>query len=171
MHHSELCALWSVTYASFRAVCTVVWCICIFQSGLHCSLGHMHLAVLCTVQCGACALCRVVCIMLQAWFSTSILLFASELPSAPASSPSVQVTSEGIPAMPESSVQALMQLTQEFEELANTCLLVLHLEVSYWTRYVVACLYGNCVHATLFGRPLGEAGDKHSCVLLYAVEH
>jgi len=69
--------------------------------------------------------------MLQAWFSTSILLFASELPSAPASSPSVHVTSEGIPAMPESSVQALMQLTQEFEELANTCLLVLHLEVSY----------------------------------------
>lgn len=103
--------------------------------------------------------------MLQAWFSTSILLFASELPSAPASSPSVQVTSEGIPAMPESSVQALMQLTQEFEELANTCLLVLHLEVSYWTWYVAACLYKNCVHATLFGRPLGKAGDKHSCVL------
>jgi len=67
--------------------------------------------------------------------------------------------------MPESSVQALMQLTQEFEELANTCLLVLHLEVSYWTRYVAACLYKNRVHATLFGRPLGEAGDKHSHVL------
>jgi hypothetical protein len=100
--------------------------------------------------------------MLQAWFSTSILLFASELPSAPASSPSVQVTSEGIPAMPESSVQALMQLTQEFEELANTCLLVLHLEVSYWTRYVATCLNENCVHATFFGRPLGEARDKHS---------
>ncbi|XP_069698515.1 exocyst complex component 4 isoform X1 [Periplaneta americana] len=63
------------------------------------------------------------------WFSTSILLFASELPRAPASSPHVQLTSEGIPAMPESSVQALMQLAKEFEELANTCLLVLHLEV------------------------------------------
>jgi len=70
-------------------------------------------------------------LVLQEWFSTSILLFASELPSAPASSPSVQITSEGIPAMPESSVQALMLLAQEFEELANTCLLVLHLEVSY----------------------------------------
>ncbi|KAJ9597949.1 hypothetical protein L9F63_011188 [Diploptera punctata] len=63
------------------------------------------------------------------WFATSILLFASELPRASASSPRVQVTTEGIPAMPESSVQALMQLAQEFEDLANTCLLVLHLEV------------------------------------------
>ena len=67
--------------------------------------------------------------ILQEWFATSILLFASELPRASASSPRVQVTTEGIPAMPETSVQALMQLAQEFEELANTCLLVLHLEV------------------------------------------
>jgi ribose/xylose/arabinose/galactoside ABC-type transport system permease subunit len=102
--------------------------------------------------------------MLQAWFSTSILLFASDLPSVSASSPGVQVTSEGISALPESSVQALMQLTQEFEELANTCLLVLHLEVSYWTMCVAACRYKNYVHATFFGRPLVGAGDKHSCV-------
>ncbi|CAG2059751.1 unnamed protein product, partial [Timema podura] len=63
------------------------------------------------------------------WFSSSILMFASELPRSIASSPSIVVTSEGIPAMPESTVNSLLQLGQEFEELANTCLLVLHLEV------------------------------------------
>nr|CAD7203089.1 unnamed protein product [Timema douglasi] len=63
------------------------------------------------------------------WFSSSILMFASELPRSIASSPSILVTSEGIPAMPESTVNSLLQLGQEFEELANTCLLVLHLEV------------------------------------------
>nr|CAD7403523.1 unnamed protein product [Timema cristinae] len=64
------------------------------------------------------------------WFSSSILMFASELPRSIASSPSILVTSEGIPAMPESTVNSLLQLGQEFEELANTCLLVLHLEVN-----------------------------------------
>jgi hypothetical protein len=62
--------------------------------------------------------------------------------------------------MPESSVQALMQLAQEFEELANTCLLVLHLEVRYivvtGTHLQYACHLKwlsrtFCVHATLFG--------------------
>nr|CAD7589281.1 unnamed protein product [Timema genevievae] len=65
----------------------------------------------------------------EEWFSSSILMFASELPRSIASSPSIMVTSEGIPAMPESTVNSLLQLGQEFEELANTCLLVLHLEV------------------------------------------
>jgi hypothetical protein len=100
------------------AVSTVVWCMWVMQSSAHTCF------VLLTLP------------LMQEWFSTSILLFASELPSAPASSPSVHVASVGIPAMPETSVQALMQLAQEFEELANTCLLVLHLEVSCWMRYV-----------------------------------
>lgn len=90
----------------------------------------------------------------MAWFSTSILLFASELPSAPASSPSVQVTSEGIPAMPESSVQALMQLAQEFEELANTCLLVLHLEVR------VQCFHYLLPHANNYNCLVGGVDSQ-----------
>ncbi|XP_063222641.1 exocyst complex component 4 [Bacillus rossius redtenbacheri] len=66
------------------------------------------------------------------WFSMSLLKFAMELPGAGSSAspgPNVVVTPESVPLMPESAVDGLFQLAQEFEELANTCLLVLHLEV------------------------------------------
>ncbi|XP_021936020.1 exocyst complex component 4 isoform X2 [Zootermopsis nevadensis] len=88
------------------------------------------------------------------WFSTSILLFASELPSAPASSPRVHVASVGIPAMPETSVRALMQLAQEFEELANTCLLVLHLEVR------VQCFHYLLPRANNYNRLVGGVDSQ-----------
>ncbi|PNF38735.1 Exocyst complex component 4 [Cryptotermes secundus] len=88
------------------------------------------------------------------WFSTSILLFASELPRASATSPGIQVSSEGIPAMPESSVKALMQLAQEFEELANTCLLVLHLEVR------VQCFHYLLPQANNYNRLVGGVDSQ-----------
>lgn len=141
---------------------TIVRCMCI---------THVHIVHTCLVP--------LTLPLLQEWFSTSILLFASELPSAPASSPSVHVTSVGIPPMPEASVQALMQLAQEFEELANTCLLVLHLEVSCLVRCVAAVsLYfalctspqGTfqilCVCPTCISKLLGEAQHKQACVFL-----
>ena len=57
MQHIMLCALWSVTYGSFRAMCTVFWCVCIFKNGLHYSLGHMQCSVV-DVHCAElCALC------------------------------------------------------------------------------------------------------------------
>ncbi|XP_067012482.2 exocyst complex component 4 isoform X2 [Anabrus simplex] len=63
------------------------------------------------------------------WFASSVQLFATHLPRGDSSSPVVHVGPNGIPALPEAAVQALDQLAMEFEELANTCLLVLHLEV------------------------------------------
>lgn len=129
-------------------------------------------------SCVHICLVRLTVSLLQEWFSTSVLLFASELPRASATSPGIQVSSEGIPAMPESSVQALMQLAQEFEELANTCLLVLHLEVRYMavtsTHLRYACHLRELartfsVHATLFGELLVEANDKHACIFHFVL--
>lgn len=51
---------------------------------------------------------------------------------SPAKVPSISVTNaDGIPAVPEGTVITLENLAHEFEELANTCLLVLHLEVNW----------------------------------------
>lgn len=42
--------------------------------------------------------------------------------------------SYSVPSMPDSLVQSLEQIAEEFDELANTCILVLHLEVIYGRR-------------------------------------
>uniref|UniRef100_A0A1B6IHW9 Exocyst complex component Sec8 n=1 Tax=Homalodisca liturata TaxID=320908 RepID=A0A1B6IHW9_9HEMI len=78
------------------------------------------------------------------WFSWRIVQFTSQLQRTRSSQqhqssgniPSISVTNaDGIPAVPEGTVIALENLAHEFEELANTCLLVLHLEVR------VQCFY------------------------------
>ncbi|XP_046430735.1 exocyst complex component 4 isoform X1 [Neodiprion virginianus] len=58
------------------------------------------------------------------WFSLSIQSFVFELRQAKYSG-----ESQGLPPMPEALVESLHQLAVEFDELANTCILVLHLEV------------------------------------------
>lgn len=79
--------------------------------------------------------------MSQEWFSRRVVQFTSQLQrslstnqvgASSDSVPSICVTNaDGIPAVPEGTVIALENLAHEFEELANTCLLVLHLEVRY----------------------------------------
>uniref|UniRef100_A0A1B6EHB1 Exocyst complex component Sec8 n=3 Tax=Clastoptera arizonana TaxID=38151 RepID=A0A1B6EHB1_9HEMI len=80
------------------------------------------------------------------WFSKSIYHFTSQLqrsqtpnqrtPKTHNNVPTISVLNvDGIPALPEGSVISLENLAHEFEELANTCLLVLHLEVR------VQCFY------------------------------
>jgi hypothetical protein len=65
-----------------------------------------------------------------------------------------------------------MQLAQEFEELANTCLLVLHLEVRYIALTSIHLHYvchleelarTFSVHATRFDELFDESYDKHAC--------
>lgn len=58
------------------------------------------------------------------WFSLSIRSFVFELRQAKYSG-----DSQGLPPMPDALVESLHQLATEFDELANTCILVLHLEV------------------------------------------
>ena len=61
------------------------------------------------------------------WFSLSIRSLISELRRSRAGGDS-QVL---LPIMSESLVESLEQVANEFDELANTCILVLHLEVSF----------------------------------------
>ena len=66
-------------------------------------------------------------ILLQEWFGGCIVKFASSLP-VKSSSSSIMVSGE-VPPVSDASVQTLTSLAKDFEELAHTCLLVLHLEV------------------------------------------
>merc|ERR1719187_2168751 len=64
------------------------------------------------------------------WFAHSVLTFASSL------------TGKGqTPALPENTVQTLISLAKEFEELADICLLVLHLEVRVHCFYYLLPLW------------------------------
>lgn len=63
------------------------------------------------------------------WFAGCIYSFASELPRISPTQPIVRVMSEASPAAQIGTVDGLQKLAKEFEELADTCLLVLHLEV------------------------------------------
>jgi exocyst complex component 4 len=57
----------------------------------------------------------------QEWFAAHIQELANVITRSGAS--------ESLLALPESNVQTLLELAKDFEDLADTCLLVLHLEV------------------------------------------
>ncbi|XP_042242487.1 exocyst complex component 4-like isoform X2 [Homarus americanus] len=61
------------------------------------------------------------------WFGSCIVKFATSLPVKSTSS-GIMVSGE-VPPVSDASVQTLTSLAKDFEELAHTCLLVLHLEV------------------------------------------
>nr|XP_045594627.1 exocyst complex component 4-like isoform X1 [Procambarus clarkii] len=61
------------------------------------------------------------------WFGSCIVKFATSLPKKSTSS-GIMVSGE-VPPVSDASVQTLTSLAKDFEELAHTCLLVLHLEV------------------------------------------
>ena len=62
-------------------------------------------------------------VIFQDWFAKNILAMAKEFHS------SNSATFGDLPKLPENSVQTLISLAREFEDLSSTCLLVLHLEV------------------------------------------
>ncbi|XP_067118263.1 exocyst complex component 4 [Centruroides vittatus] len=65
------------------------------------------------------------------WFGSRILTFANNLPTHQQqqmlASPQAKITD--LSPLNENTVKSLIQLAKEFEDLADTCLLVLHLEV------------------------------------------
>lgn len=63
------------------------------------------------------------------WFAGCLYSFASELPRQSPTQPVVRVMSEASPVAQNATIDGLQQLAKEFEDLADTCLLVLHLEV------------------------------------------
>ncbi|XP_039281822.1 exocyst complex component 4 [Nilaparvata lugens] len=73
-------------------------------------------------------------------------------PAVGSAVPRISVTNvDGIPELPEQLIKTLHQLTAAFDELANTCLLVLHLEVR------VQCFY--------YLLPMGGGGGSGGVVL------
>ncbi|KAK9744568.1 hypothetical protein QE152_g7591 [Popillia japonica] len=62
------------------------------------------------------------------WFSVRMLQFASEFRHEPSLSPSAN-SGLHIEAVPPAILQQLTSIAQDYDELANTCLLLLHLEV------------------------------------------
>lgn len=63
---------------------------------------------------------------MQEWFSASMIRLANDLHPHSNTGESKQ----NMPIVKESSIKCLLNLAHEFDELANTCLLVLHLEVN-----------------------------------------
>ncbi|RZF42555.1 hypothetical protein LSTR_LSTR016941 [Laodelphax striatellus] len=65
-------------------------------------------------------------------------------PAVGAGVPRISVTNvDGIPELPEQLIKSLHQLTAAFDELANTCLLVLHLEVRVQCFYYLLPMGGG----------------------------
>merc|ERR1719244_1687103 len=71
------------------------------------------------------------------WFAQSVLKFARGLTNSSNSSKLVGV----VPPLPETTINTLIALAKEFEELADICLLVLHLEVRVHCFYYLLPLW------------------------------
>jgi len=73
-----------------------------------------------------------------AWFAQAVLRFARGLPTS--GSPGTAALSV-VPPLPETTLNTLIALAKEFEELADICLLVLHLEVRVHCFYYLLPLW------------------------------
>jgi len=72
------------------------------------------------------------------WFAKAVLKFARGLPTS--ASPGTAALSV-VPPLPETTLNTLIALAKEFEELADICLLVLHLEVRVHCFYYLLPLW------------------------------
>ena len=63
------------------------------------------------------------------WFAQSVLKFARGLPTSSGGGGSGKLSV--VPPLPDTTINTLISLAKEFEDLADVCLLVLHLEVMY----------------------------------------
>ena len=71
------------------------------------------------------------------WFAQSVLIFARGLPTGSSAEIGVGKVSvvSMMPPLPETTINTHISLAKEFEELADVCLLVLHLEVRVHSFY------------------------------------
>ncbi|XP_070541139.1 exocyst complex component 4-like isoform X2 [Ptychodera flava] len=63
------------------------------------------------------------------WFTGKVQSLASQLSNSPAVIMAIENRPSDIPVLPESSLNSLVTLAKEFQDMAETCLLVLHLEI------------------------------------------
>lgn len=81
------------------------------------------------------------------WFSNNILTLANGFKSSNASKVG------DFPRLPDNSVQTLISLAREFEELSDTCLLVLHLEVRVHCFHYLHSIWRGPAGAQFCGGP------------------
>ncbi|XP_077991947.1 exocyst complex component 4-like isoform X2 [Glandiceps talaboti] len=63
------------------------------------------------------------------WFTGRLQTLVSVLSNSPAMIMSSDTRPSDLPSLPETTLQSLISLTKEFQDMGETCLLVLHLEV------------------------------------------
>lgn len=73
------------------------------------------------------------------WFSGRITEFATELRRPLVNDSSTILDCATISTVKDGTIKVLTNLALEFDELANTCLLVLHLEVDYLNQLFIFC--------------------------------
>ena len=80
------------------------------------------------------------------WFSKAILELSSTFRA-------MNARLGALPKLPENSIQTLTSLAREFEELSDTCLLVLHLEVRVHCFHYLHSIWKGSAGAQLAGGP------------------
>merc|ERR1712059_108281 len=75
------------------------------------------------------------------WFAQSVLKFARGLPTGSGVTSASGKMVGVVPPLPETTINTLIALAKEFEELADICLLVLHLEVRVHCFYYLLPLW------------------------------
>ena len=93
------------------------------------------------------------------WFATSVLKFARGLPTG-SSATSV------VPPLPETTINTLISLAKEFEELGDVCLLVLHLEVRVHCFYYLMPLWRGGPGPTQFFGGLDSTDPSQEIIQL-----
>jgi len=99
------------------------------------------------------------------WFAQSVLKFARGLPTG-SSNLSTGSKISVVPPLPETTINTLISLAKEFEELGDVCLLVLHLEVRVHCFYYLMPLWRGGLGPTQFSGGLDSTDPSQEIIQL-----
>merc|ERR1712227_654594 len=99
------------------------------------------------------------------WFAQSVLKFARSLPTGSTNVGNSNKISV-VPPLPETTINTLISLAKEFEELGDVCLLVLHLEVGVHCFYYLMPLWRGGPGPTQFSGGLDSTDPSQEIIQL-----
>ena len=99
------------------------------------------------------------------WFAGCVLKFARSLPTGSAGMTGSSKISV-VPPLPETTINTLISLAKEFEELADVCLLVLHLEVRVHCFFYLMPLWRGGTGPTQFFGGLDSTDPSQEIIQL-----
>ena len=99
------------------------------------------------------------------WFAQSVLKFARSLPTGSTNLGNTNKISV-VPPLPETTINTLISLAKEFEELGDVCLLVLHLEVRVHCFYYLMPLWRGGPGPTQFSGGLDSTDPSQEIIQL-----